>query len=227
MNKRKEEVWGAGMVAAEKYAVFFRKSPLVATAYIFGSVALRGDGNDVDMVLEVSDANLGFAFLQSIYGHAKSLLDEANAREEPPTDEYDQLKQCRILYAYSLLGMTEQTGSEEFHDILYGGRFVEWDVLCREKRWEEAWQIENESFKSIDLFLMPPAWKTSEKVRELLPNWTSTRPWAKRSFYNIMVLQSRKYNPQTGHFNSRRRGSKKEELLLQKALVEERMLAGG
>ncbi len=215
-------------MAAERYATFFLENPLVATAHVFGSVALRGDGNDVDMVFETSDADLGFAFLQGIYGQAKWIVDGARTRGgEPPVDEYGMLGQYRVWLAYSLLGMTEQTKSRKFYDIYFGGRRAEWDTLCREDRWEEAKQIEGESFRPIDLFLMPPGWKESEKVRELLPNWTSVRPWAKRSFYDIMVLQSREYNPQTGHFNSRRRGSRIEKMHLRKALLKERRSAKG
>lgn len=214
----------AGIIAAERYAEFFLRHPIIAVVYLFGSVALRGDGHDVDMVIEVTDKKLGFDFLQTIHDQAKTILEFAAQNGVDASDDYRFLKDDRVWTAYSMLGLGQEIHDQEFKSITFAGRWKEWDDLIRKKLYSEAQAVEDESFRSPDLFIMPPGWRQSEEVRSLLPNWASKRPWAKRSFYDIMVLQSRPFNPQTGHFDRRRRGSRNEEKLLRNAIRDESVL---
>ncbi|OGC92326.1 hypothetical protein A3D85_02560 [Candidatus Amesbacteria bacterium RIFCSPHIGHO2_02_FULL_47_9] len=221
MNRKDANPPKAGMVAAERYAGFFLENPLVAVAHIFGSVALREDGHDVDMILQMKDENLGFAFLQAVYDHTEEII---KLNKKIPDDDYNNLKYFRMHTAYSILGMQDAVRSYEFIDIEWGGKWQEWNDLIRQIRYSEAQEVENESLRGLDLFLMPPGWHESKEVCRLLPNWSSDRPWAKRSFYDIMVLQSRRYNTQTQTFELRRKGSRKEETLLRKALRQEKKI---
>lgn len=212
---------GTGIIAAEKYAQFFLNNPHIAAVYVFGSVALRGDGHDVDMILETKDPKLGWEFLKKLNREVRRMMGEAYQNNTPTSDDYSHLHFFRMDLAYSLLGITQEDQSGELRDIYFSGRFKEWDDLCITNKWPAAQKLEDESFRETDLFLMPPGWRESDKVKDLLPNWVSERPWTKRSFYRILVLQSRLFNSGNGHFNPRRKGSESEESAISQALEQE------
>jgi hypothetical protein len=241
MSKRKEEHRGAGLIAAENYAQFFLGLPAVATVWLFGKVSLTGDGHDVDLVLEVTDPKMGFEFLIKLKELTDQLLDPESHRFLP-SDDYEVLSTHRRRWAYSLLSINTDDQDQTLNDIAWLGKFQMWDRMFKEaeiqnpklafgekfvinifdnQKLREVEKFEEENYRPLDLFLMPPGWQDDSQVRELLPNWVSERPWAKRQFYNTLVLQSRRFNSETKRFDKRKKGARRDELLMRQALREE------
>lgn len=213
---RAKETSGRGLIAAEEYARFFLKHPMIAVVYLFGSVALRGDGHDVDLVLEVSHPKLGIDFLVELNRKIDPIIQSPTSIEA----EYTDLSEFRQVIIFDLLNLPHISGGE-FDEIGWGGLSIAFLEAIAQKDEQKANQIAAQK-RTADLFLLPPGWQESEEVHDMLPNWASNRPWARRSFYEILVLQSRKYDPATGHFAKREKGTRRDELLMRRALREEK-----
>lgn len=191
---------------AEKLAVFFLQHPVVQEAHLFGSIAMWGDGDDVDLVLVVSDAALAYKFLERLNAVWKKLdLDAGEDMEK----RYGVLKGIRNDYVFEALDWSWHRS--RCHEICWNGMFQQWDVLCRQKRWLEAECLEQDCFRQPDLFLMPIGWQKDEKVGQLLPRWASKRPFGTVSFLDVMAWQARKFSPQAGAFEKHQPLPKDEE----------------
>ena len=206
------------MCTAEKLARYFlAEFPQVTAVYLFGSCAMWGDGGDIDLVLEVSDAEMAYQFLKGV----KEAFEEMTKRtpeERASLEWYGALKFKREDAVRTLLGWDDRT---EIRQIEWDGRFGAWNSLCDQfycggtlnlSVYCQAGRLEFEHYRSTDLFLMPVGWQTDTKVQGILPMWSSNRPWARSfSFLQVLRLQARRFDSSTGHFGPRSPATGEEE----------------
>ena len=185
---------------------FFLEHPLVTDVYLFGSVAMWGEGDDIDLVLAVSDSALADQFLQTLNEESMRIDKEGQKMEKLYGGV---LKALRTGMVFQLLDWADR--HQECIRICWDGMFEEWDALCVQNHWSEARKLEETHFHEPDLFLFPVGWQESEQVKTILPNWPSKRPFGTIDFHTVVRWQARRFNPQTNTFDKRQRLNEPEE----------------
>lgn len=205
---------------AKELAKFFLSTPLVKTVYLFGSVAMWEDGNDIDLILEVSEPNSTNAFLRNLKKTAQD-WPELNEKQEG----YGFLKGLRKSMTLGLLKL-DDAEIDCVNRICWNHAWDAWNdcFLATPMRAIEALNLEMENFRETDLFLFPELWQTSEYVKTMLPALPSKRKWTQFDFHTVLVWQARKFNIATNDFEPRIALSEPNEIIFSSIRRYEKMI---
>ena len=203
------------LITAKRLAKFFLSHPLVTNVYLFGSTAMWGDGNDIDLVIEVKNKKIPQKFLETLKkeseGINKKLEQWFKKNKAKPKDLYGELKALRKGLVLKLLRWQNKT--DEFTQICWNDKWAEWDKLCRRGCGAAAERIEDMHYREVDLFLLPVGWQGDKQIKQALPTWRNRPYWGRINFLTVVKWQSMRFDLTSETFCSRKKLQNTEELV--------------